>query len=351
MSTDGHAQRRSLATISAGGSILENIAGTVDRGRAATRATKSCQGPRGSSSLPPRRSTDDDMVGRWESVSTEENPSPGSSVSYPTPNALSTKNAPVAAVANVEFKGHQQSVHRNISDKVELPTKQETPPQGERKGADITECTDPATVSYEASNHENALERRQHPSYHVKSTHSLNSGSEAAWRGVQKRQRDGDGEIRSLPAPSSSGRGLPRNRSCERMLEKKELSDKRRPPPPISVEDKGKKKTGQGAVKPASHNGHNERSPRCVSMNREEADTDQVSTSTVITKNGFVGDVGRWQQGLGITSADGTNGDGGNCRRPIVDFATAVRNLMKDGRLREAFAARGRQTKSTMVGR
>lgn len=77
--------------------------------------------------------------------------------------------------------------------------------------------------------------------------------------------------------------------------------------------------------------------------------------STTTTKYGFVGDVGRWQQRLGIAveGDDGVGGGGGGgyqgsgCH--LSPPATTATDLMDDGVLQEAFAARGRHKKSPVL--
>lgn len=79
------------------------------------------------------------------------------------------------------------------------------------------------------------------------------------------------------------------------------------------------------------------------------------------TKDGFVGDIGRWQQRLGIAvEREGDDGSGELMRGAVGDnlscppSATAVgtaKDLMDDSVLREAFVARGRHKKSPVLAR
>ncbi|CAM9258655.1 unnamed protein product [Ectocarpus sp. 4 AP-2014] len=75
--------------------------------------------------------------------------------------------------------------------------------------------------------------------------------------------------------------------------------------------------------------------------------------STGITKDGFAGNAGRWQQRLGITVEGDSNGpgeNGGDEGSPPHE-ATTARELMEDAALREAFATRGRHKKSPVLAR
>lgn len=75
------------------------------------------------------------------------------------------------------------------------------------------------------------------------------------------------------------------------------------------------------------------------------------------TKDGYVGDVGRWQQRLGIAMGGGCGIDGGlreegkDRTGSLGEPVTTARELMGDGALREAFAARGRHKKSPVLAR
>ena len=78
------------------------------------------------------------------------------------------------------------------------------------------------------------------------------------------------------------------------------------------------------------------------------------------TKDGFVGDIGRWQQRLGIAvESDGGGGSGeptGGAARgspcgPPSATVTTAKDLMDDSVLKEAFAARGRHKKSPVLAR
>ena len=89
---------------------------------------------------------------------------------------------------------------------------------------------------------------------------------------------------------------------------------------------------------------------------------DELRRSNGTTEDGFVGDVGRWQQRLGITVEDrdesGTSGgvmgmQGGDGLHHTTSPGPTVtaRDLMNDGVLQEAFAARGRHKKSPVLAR
>lgn len=74
------------------------------------------------------------------------------------------------------------------------------------------------------------------------------------------------------------------------------------------------------------------------------------------TKDGFVGNVGRWQQRLGISVESECSGlEGGaageGVRRPLSATVTTAKDLMEDSLLKEAFAARGRHKKSPVLAR
>eukprot|EP00903_Cladosiphon_okamuranus_P010537 g9967.t1 len=78
------------------------------------------------------------------------------------------------------------------------------------------------------------------------------------------------------------------------------------------------------------------------------------------TKDGFVGDIGRWQQRMGITveseCSSGSSGLGDrsareSLRRPSSATVTTAKDLMEDSVLKEAFAARGRHKTSPVLAR
>lgn len=77
----------------------------------------------------------------------------------------------------------------------------------------------------------------------------------------------------------------------------------------------------------------------------------QTVASATTTKDGFVGDVGRWQHGLGIAvdAEDGGADEGGNYEQSRAEIT--VKDLMKDGSLKEVFAARGRHKKTPVLAR
>ncbi|CAM9225060.1 unnamed protein product [Scytosiphon promiscuus] len=91
----------------------------------------------------------------------------------------------------------------------------------------------------------------------------------------------------------------------------------------------------------------------------QPATTTTLAPSPITKKDGYVGDVGRWQQRLGIAvGADPGASNGGGLDRERGDRddsprepATTARELMGDGALREAFAARGRHKKSPVLAR
>lgn len=89
---------------------------------------------------------------------------------------------------------------------------------------------------------------------------------------------------------------------------------------------------------------------------------DQKQSPSATTKDGFVGDVGRWQQRLGIgVESECSGGSGGSelaggvangsLRRPSSATVTTAKDLMEDGVLKESFAARGRHKKSPVLAR
>lgn len=92
-----------------------------------------------------------------------------------------------------------------------------------------------------------------------------------------------------------------------------------------------------------------------VHANGQPLSATGVMISTTTTKDGFVGDVGRWQQRLGIAvEGDGGAGGGSGRGRQKEDphtsqAATTAKDLMDDGALQEAFAARRRHRKSPVL--
>lgn len=87
---------------------------------------------------------------------------------------------------------------------------------------------------------------------------------------------------------------------------------------------------------------------------------DQMQPPRAAANGGFVGDIGRWQQRLGITVEDDCSGGSGvlvggaaveSFRQPSSATVTTAKDLMEDSVLKEAFAARGRHKTSPVLAR
>lgn len=96
---------------------------------------------------------------------------------------------------------------------------------------------------------------------------------------------------------------------------------------------------------------------------RTESFVDKRQLPGATTKDGFVGDAGRWQQRLGIAveseCSSGSGGSGGlggraageRLRHPSSATVTTAKDLMEDSVLKESYAARGRHKKSPVLAR
>lgn len=84
---------------------------------------------------------------------------------------------------------------------------------------------------------------------------------------------------------------------------------------------------------------------------RRELALPSTTSSTTTNESKFMGDTGRWQQGLGISVEENGRRGSHNPRTTRVPVVLTAGDLMKDRSLKEAFATRGRHKKSPVLAR
>eukprot|EP00752_Nemacystus_decipiens_P008616 g7695.t1 len=268
---------------------------------------------------------ENDMVGRWDYASSEDHVS-GATYSGMFHPAASLGTGATVASATTAYSVDSSSQATTLGSVAS--TRDIADQQGGSGGSgDLALATQQAPVALNEQMERRAVGDRHHlQRYRLRAgvvgmgaesapdeTQSLNDVGCGRWGGRGHKRMRPDADVRG--GSSSTGREanqLRCTRSCEGMMEQKKL--------------------------------------------RTEEIVGKRQPSGAATSGGFVGDVGRWQQRLGIAVEREGNSGGGelagaSLRRPSSATATTVKDLMEDPVLKEAFDARGRHKKSPILAR
>lgn len=322
---------------------------------------------------------DDDMVGRWDFGSAgEENSTSAAAVCTGITSPVASSVATAASVADqgIPSKPNGRGGGRLTASDGEADTQQYCPPvartgaaggagvvgtSGRGPGAAMASAMSPplrarggkrgkmsmakiAPVSNTAVRAAADSQRFSPSSPPRRSPGDSRNGGGEEGRGI-KRLRPETGSVPNRSEPRLGPRGdLRRTQSCG-AFEKKKLKCDGLSGQPVS------KMSGCTSVGSADGGRGGDRAVAHARMGGYgECKFDATTSTSTTSGEGFAGDVGRWQHGLGIpVSVEGSSaghGSGEGRRSPPT-----ARELMRDDTLKEAFSSRGRHKKSPVLAR
>lgn len=334
-------------------------------------------------------SDDNDMVGRWEFASVGEETTSSSVAAVSTGVTSPPVASSVATAASVvgqripKVKGRGGGGRLSVTASEAAGTRESHPPvarTGETGGANTLGTSERGGAGGSMVSASSRPVRRREEEKHGKQKTVANSISPVSNTTVtvaadpqdfsrsspppgrsdaSRNEREGEdrGGMKRLrpettsncPEPRLESRGgLRRTQSFQEFEKKKKLRRDGlgggRPPPNRS-----------GCMSVGSGGGGDGRSGDMAVTQKEREGYDECNANATASTNtstceGFAGDVGRWQHGLGIAvGVEGSSAGDGSCdgrRSPPT-----ASELMRDEALKEAFASRGRHKKTPVLAR